>query len=227
LLHGAAAFPLSALRRFYWIVYLRALQHVDRLRLRLLMRRHPGLEIDPTASTNLAAARFSLDPGATLRIGAEVTTERLPGKLVFHVEEGARVEVGAGSWLRCEIEQVRLTALAGARLILGPDTWMNGCQLSAQLRIDVDEGAMIGPGTRIYDSEHAIDEDRPGTAKPVRIGEFTWIASDVTVVAGVEIGGHCVIGSRAVVTRSIPAHTSAHGVPARPRGTVGKRRAFM
>jgi UDP-3-O-[3-hydroxymyristoyl] glucosamine N-acyltransferase len=172
-------------------------------------------------------ARFQLDPGATLVIGAGVTTERLPGRLVFQVEEGARVEIGSGSWLRCEIEPVRLTAMAGGQLTLGPDTWMNGCQLSAKVQIDVEEGAMIGPGTRIYDSEHAVDEDRPATASAVRIGEFTWIASDATVVAGVEIGGHCVIGSRAVVTRSIPAHSLAHGVPAKPRGTVGKRRAFM
>ena len=86
---------------------------------------------------------------------------------------------------------------------------------------------MIGPGTRIYDSDHAIDEETPARAKPVRIGEFTWIASDVTVLQGVEIGGHCVIGARAVVSRSLPPHTIAVGAPATPRGTVGKRRAFM
>jgi maltose O-acetyltransferase len=215
------------LRRLGWIAYLRTLQAIDRLHLFWLQRRHKGLEIDPSASTNLACARFRLDPGSRLRIGAGVFTERIPGRLVFHVETGAEIEVGAGSWLRCEIEQTRLTALAGARLVLGRDTWLNGCQLSAKLFIDVGEGAMIGPGTRVYDSEHAIDEERPETAAAVRIGEFTWIASDATVVAGVEIGGHCVIGSRAVVTRSIPPHTLAHGVPARPRGIVGKRRAFM
>jgi acetyltransferase-like isoleucine patch superfamily enzyme len=215
------------LRALWWKTRLRAVQALDRFRLRRLMKAHPGLEIHPTATTNLAAARFRLDPGAVLRIGPRVDTERLPGQLVFHVEAGAEIEIGAGSWIRTEIEPVRLVAFQGARLVLGTDTWLNGCQLSAKTAIDVEEGAMIGPGTRIYDSNHAVDEERPAESRPIRIGEFTWIASDVTVLPGVEIGGHCVIGSRAVVTRSIPPHTIAHGSPARPAGSVGKRRAFM
>jgi acetyltransferase-like isoleucine patch superfamily enzyme len=36
-----------------------------------------------------------------------------------------------------------------------------------------------------------------------------------------------VIGSRSVVTRSIPDHSLAYGAPAKPHGRVGRRRAFM
>ncbi len=217
----------ARLRSWALRVYLHALQAWDRMRLRRLVRTHPGLEIDPTASTNLACARFELEPGARLRIGARVFTERLPGRLVLHVAAGARMEIGDGSWLRCEVEKIRLVAFEGARLDLGRDCWLNGCQLSAKERIDVAEGAMIGPGTRIYDSDHALDEEHPPRRAAVRIGEFTWIASDATVLCGVEIGGHCVIGSRSVVTRSLPAHSVAVGAPARPQGRVGRRRAFL
>lgn len=207
--------------------YLRALAARDRTRLRRLARAHPGLEIDASASSNLAVARFELGEGARLRIGARVSSERLPERLVFHVAAGAEVEVGAGTWLRCEVEPLRLVAFEGARIKLGRDCWLNGCQLSARGEIDVGEGAMIGPGTRIYDSDHAIDADRPERIAAVRIGEYSWIASDSTVLPGVEIGGHCVIGSRSVVTRSLPAHTLAYGAPARSTGEVGRRRAFM
>ena len=51
------------------LLLLRAIQTWDRLRLRRLMRTHPGLRIDPSSSTNLAVARFELAPGAELVIG--------------------------------------------------------------------------------------------------------------------------------------------------------------
>jgi len=207
--------------------YLRVLQAYDRVRLARLARAHPGLEIDPTASTNLASARFELGEGARLRIGAGVHTERIPGGLVLHVGPGARLEIGDSSWLRCEVEPIRIVAFDGAQLEIGRDCWLNGCQLSAKLRIEVAEGAQIGPGTRIYDSDHALDEASAERCEAVRIGKFTWIASDTTVLRGVEIGDHSVIGTRSVVTRSIPPHSLAYGNPARPRGKVGQRRAFL
>jgi len=208
-------------------LFLHFLQARDRLRLRRLMRRHPGLEIHPAASTNLAVARFDLAAGARLAIGPGVFSERLPGRLLFHVEAGARLEVGAGTWLRCEVERIRLVAYPGASLLLGEECWLNGCQVSAKQRVELQRGAMIGPGTRIYDSDHAIDDERPERSAPVVVGECVWIASDVTVLKGSEIGGHSVIGARSVVSGSIEPHSLAVGTPARRRGHVGKRRPFM
>ena len=59
------------------VLQLKAIQAYDRLRLKRLTARHPGLEIHPSASSNLAAARYDLADGARLRIGAGVVTERL------------------------------------------------------------------------------------------------------------------------------------------------------
>lgn len=210
------------------LLLLRAVQAWDRLRLRGLMRKHPGLRIDPTASTNLAVARFELAPGSDLVIGAEVVTERLPGELCFHVESGGRVEVGRATWLRCEVEKVRLVAYAGAELRVGAECFLNGCQLSAKERVEVGIGAMIGPGCRIYDSDqHPLDDETPERPRPVEIGECVWVASDVTVTKGSVIGGHSVIGTRSLVAGHIDEHTLAYGVPAMPRAHVGKRRPFM
>ena len=79
---------------------LRAIQALDRLRLGWLRARHPGLDLDSNASSNLAHARYALAPGANLRIGAGVVTERLRGRLHFDLGPGARVEIGEGAWLR-------------------------------------------------------------------------------------------------------------------------------
>jgi maltose O-acetyltransferase len=55
------------------------------------------------------------------------------------------------------------------------------------------------------------------------IGEHAWVAADCTILKGVTVGAHSVIGARSIVTGDVPPHTLALGQPARPRGTVGDR----
>ena len=45
----------------------------------------------------------------------------------------------------------------------------------------------------------------------------------MTVLRGVTIGAHAVVGSRSLVTNDVPPHGLAFGVPARVRGVVGDR----
>jgi maltose O-acetyltransferase len=203
---------------------LKAIQAYDRLRLRRLRGRHAGLEIHPSASTNLASARYQLAEGARLRIKAGVVTERLAGALHFSLERDAEVVVGEGSWLRTELGPVHLIAFEGARMVLGPETFLNGCHLSCKRELRAGRRTWIGPGSRVFDSDqHDFDADRSEITQPVTIGDCVWIAADVTVLRGVTIGEHSVIGTRSLVTHDIPPHTLAFGQPAKPRGPVGDR----
>ncbi len=212
------------LRRPVLVLVLRIVQSFDRLRLWLLAVRHPGVEIHPRASTNLAAARFQLAPGARLRIGAGVVTERRRGALQICVGPGAEVEVSDGTWLRTELGSIHLIAFAGARIQIGRDGLLNACHLSAKREVRVGDRALIGPGSRVFDADqHDLDADRPERFGPVVIGDCVWIASDVTVLRGVRIGHHSIVGARSVVTRDVPPHTMAMGQPARARGRVGDR----
>ena len=52
-------------------------------------------------------------------------------------------------------------------------------------------------------------------AKPIRIGDDCWLASNVVVCGGVTIGVGSVIGAGSVVTRDIPPHSLAVGNPCR------------
>ncbi|HTF32210.1 MAG TPA: acyltransferase [Myxococcota bacterium] len=203
---------------------LRAIQAVDRWRLARLQRAHPGVEIDPTASTNLAVAHYELGRGARLRIGRGVVTERTPGALRFVIGAGGLIEIGEGTWLRTELGPNHLRAFNGARIALGPGSWLNGCHISAKRAILCGRRAWIGPGARLIDADqHALDSEHPERIAPITLGDHVWITADVTVLRGVSIGDHCVIGTRSVVTRDIPPHTMAHGIPAHPRGKVGDR----
>jgi maltose O-acetyltransferase len=203
---------------------LKTLQAYDRVRLRRLMARHRGLEIDPAASSNLAAARYDLAEGARLRIAAGVVTERLAGALHFSLGRGAEISVGEGTWLRTEIDPVHIVAFDGARIALGPLGFLNGCHLSAKRELRTGRRTWIGLGSRVFDSDqHDLDSERPEITQAVTIGDCVWVASDVTILRGVTIGDHSVIGTRSLVTRDIPPHTLAYGQPATPKGVIGDR----
>jgi len=196
----------------------------DRRRLAALARRHPGLEIHPEAGNALAAARFALEPGARLRIGPGVVTERVPDALRFLLGPGARVEIGARTWLRTDLGPVVIAVFEGASLVMGEECFLNGCHVSAKSRVTLGRRAWIGPGARIFDADqHDLDADRPERRGPVSLGDHVWVGSDVTVLRGVTIGAHSVIGARSVVTHDVPPHSLALGAPATVRAPVGDR----
>jgi len=205
-------------------IWLHCIQTWDRFRLRRLRARHAGLEIHPTASSNFASAKFELAPGARLRIGPGVVTERVPGGLHFVVEKGGEIVVGEGGWLHSEHGSLRLIAYESGRIVLEPRCWLNSCHISAKREVYLGTNCGIGAGTRVFDSDqHALDEATPEKAEAVRIGRHVWVATDVTILKGVTIGDHSVIGARSVVTRSIPEHSLALGSPARRVRSIGDR----
>ncbi len=60
-----------------------------------------------------------------------------------------------------------------------------------------------------------IDSGKARSVQPVTIGSGVWMAPGCIVIQGVEIGENSVIGTGAVVTKSIPANCLAVGVPAK------------
>ncbi len=205
-------------------LYLQAIQLWDRFRLRRLCRAHPGVRIHPDASGNFASARFEIAPGARLTLAAGAVTERRLAGVRFSLGPDSEVIVGERTWLSSDLAPVNVVAFAGARIEIGSDCFLNGCHLSAKASVRLGDRVLVGTGSRIYDSDqHDLDADRPERTEPVRVGDCTWIASDVTVLRGVEIGAHCVVGARSLLADSLPPHTLAYGVPALPRGEVGDR----
>ena len=84
--------------------------------------------------------------------------------------------------------------------------------------ITIEDYAEIGD--RCIISAHSrgtlpLREKYPRSVQPVKIGMGVWMAPGCIVIQGVEIGEMSVIGTGAVVNKSIPPHSLAVGVPAK------------
>lgn len=92
--------------------------------------------------------------------------------------------------------------------------------------ITLGNNVLIGPNVTLATPNHPfLAEERAFAdypdgcheleyAQPITIGDHCWLCSGVTVCGGVTIGAGSIIAAGAVVTRDIPPHSIAAGVPA-------------
>jgi UDP-3-O-[3-hydroxymyristoyl] glucosamine N-acyltransferase len=59
------------------------------------------------------------------------------------------------------------------------------------------------------------------------LGDGVWLGPNVSVNQGLSIGDHCYVGTAAVVTKNLPAHSLAYGSPAKPMAQVCVCRAKL
>lgn len=119
----------------------------------------------------------------------------------------------------------------------GRDMWLEGdhCTLEIGANTTVVEAAIsvTEPGSKIEISPdclfahgielrcgdaHSITDNATGKrinyAKDIKLGRHSWLAWDVMILKGVELGNDRVVANRALVTKSFPANTLIAGSPA-------------
>jgi maltose O-acetyltransferase len=106
-------------------------------------------------------------------------------------------------------------------LQIGSGTWLSPQVVfythpEAPMRIGAS--CDIGPDVRFVTGGHALGPAQrragAGFAHPISIGDGTWIGAGASILGGVVVGSGCVVAAGAVVTRDIPPHSLAAGVPA-------------
>ena len=150
--------------------------------------------------------------------------ERGGFKVHFVVDWGAHVHVGKNMWIRTWYEPNVFCCGPNAYIDIGPDSMVSGIMIRVKKGVRMGKRFLGAYGSRILDSDfHELDNDTPEKSEPVEIGDYVWLTSDVTVLGGVHIGSHSVIGAGSIVTTDIPDHTFAAGRPAVPIKTIGDR----
>lgn len=109
----------------------------------------------------------------------------------------------------------------GARSFVGESVIIRG-----QGGVDIGKAVLIGPGAQFLAVNHNYGDpdipilDQGISAKGIVVEDGAWIGAGALVLDGVRIGKNAVIGAGAVVTKDVPAHSIAVGVPARVTESV-------
>lgn len=112
----------------------------------------------------------------------------------------------------------------------GNHTYLNGGIIECSSHISIGDECAIADGVRIMDNswhnycatEEGVESDTSVTdkmsgecARPVKIGNHVWIATNAVILPGVTIGDGAVVAAGAVVTKSVPERCMVAGVPAK------------
>lgn len=108
-------------------------------------------------------------------------------------------------------------------IYIGDDVYIGGfCNLHAMRELRIGRGSVLSEFVYISDIAHGLDpaaglimQQPLETKGAVEIGEYVFIGLGASILPGVTLGEHCVVGTRSVVTRSFPAYSMVAGCPAR------------
>lgn len=109
----------------------------------------------------------------------------------------------------------------GSNIFIGLYTYVNG-------DVIIEDNVLIGPHCSLTAGHHKFDpktgwfSGRTNLERDdqVRIGTGSWLASGVTVAAGVTVGKANLICANAVVTKDTPDYAIIGGIPGRVLGTI-------
>ena len=125
-------------------------------------------------------------------------------------------EIGEG----CYIEPPLHANWGGKYVHFGHHVYANfNLTLVDDTHIYIGDNTLMGPNVTLVTAGHPIlPELRLRGLQynmPIRIGKNCWLGAGVTVLPGVTIGDHTVVGAGSLVTRDLPANVVAVGSPCR------------
>jgi bifunctional UDP-N-acetylglucosamine pyrophosphorylase/glucosamine-1-phosphate N-acetyltransferase len=137
--------------------------------------------------------------------GCTLLASMLEGALVDdHVEMGPYCHLRKGAHLCKGVHMGNFGEVKNSTL--GPGAKMGHFSYLGDATVGADANIGAGTITCNYDGTHKY---------PTEIGEGAFIGSDTMLVAPVKVGAGAKTGAGAVVTKDIPPHSLAVGVPAR------------
>jgi acetyltransferase-like isoleucine patch superfamily enzyme len=145
--------------------------------------------------------------GDDLQVGPDVVLKH-PETMEF----GDCVFIGAQAMIQGRFDG---TCKIGSHVWIGPQAYFDARDLV------LEDYVGWGPGAKVLGSVHTgvpINEPIIATAlviKPVTVGFGADVGMNASILPGVHVGAHAIIGAGAVVTHDVPEYAIVAGVPAR------------
>jgi len=189
------------------------------------MRPWPTFRTMPIDKTDYIVTVLRTNPGELVEILASAWTtfkyrhiKRCIGKGTIvrrktQIVNCANVQIGNNCVLQ---DFVYIRAGARGKVELGDGCMVNSfCRFFGHGGIEVGQCCQFGPGVTVTTTAHDYrQENLSEIFKKVIIGERVWIGANVTILPGVTIGHHAVVGAGSVVTKDVPPQSVAVGTPA-------------
>ena len=129
--------------------------------------------------------------------------------------EAEGVGIAMGASVRCPFEQI------GENVYIGLYSYVNG-------NVTIEKNVLVGPHCTIAAGNHKYDpktgwfsaRTEPDGDDSIVIGEGCWLASNVTVTAGVKMGKCTLCCAGSVVTKDTEPYSIMAGVPAKKIGYI-------
>jgi acetyltransferase-like isoleucine patch superfamily enzyme len=128
------------------------------------------------------------------------------------MEFGSAVFIGSQTMIQGRFDG---TCRIGNHVWIGPHAYFDARNLV------IEDYVGWGPGAKVLGSSHTGDPvgvpiiATPLSIKPVVIGFGADIGTNATILPGVHVGAHSIVGAGAVVTTDVPDYAIVAGVPAR------------
>ena len=151
-----------------------------------------------------------------VRLGANVKLSKFIN--LYGCEVGDNTKIGA-------FVEIQKNASIGTRCKISSHTFI--CEgVTIEDHVFVGHGVMFtnDPYPRAVNDDGSMQTEADWTVVQTRVKTRAAIGSNVTIMAGVTIGEHSLVGAGAVVTHDVPDFAIVAGVPARVIGDIRKRR---
>ncbi len=88
--------------------------------------------------------------------------------------------------------------------------------------IQIEDDVFVGPNATFVNDKYPRSKKYPESFQKIKIGKGASIGANATILGGITIGEHAMVGAGSVVTKDVPAYTLVYGNPAKVMGKVDK-----
>ncbi len=133
------------------------------------------------------------------------------GEYIAAMTELFEDRIGEGSLVSAPISGAALD-----RLEIGNRVFINSNLLAmARGGITIEDDVQIAANVQLISNNHDPYDRNVLLCKPILIKKGAWIGAGASVMPGVTVGRHAIVGAAAVVTKDVPDYAVVVGAPAK------------